>query len=131
MLLTPKRNKLRIWKIGVIFLGLMLVILGIHTFFAWQGQKIITPLAKNSVFKTSDVASMLTLSHISFTSISQASDLSFDVKLANGAQVLMTPKKDLNFQVSSLQQMIKQLTIEGKQLEKIDFRFDKPVIVFK
>ena len=131
MLLTPKRNKLRIWKIGFMLLSFMLVMLGMYAVFAWQGQAIITPLAEIAVSKASDVTSLLTFFHISFTSISQASDLSFDIRLANGAQVLMTPKKDLNFQASSLQQMIKQLTIEGKQLEKIDFRFDKPVIVFK
>ena len=131
MLLKPKRNKLRSLKIATAIIGLMIVFFGIYAFFALQRPTFITPLAKNAVFKASNLTSLFNFFHISFVAISQAKDLSFDVELTNGAHVLITPKKDLIFQVSSLQQIIKQLTIEGRELKKIDFRFDKPVIIFK
>ena len=126
-----RRNKLRIGKMITGILILMLIVLGIFAFFSLLKPNFINPLSKEMVFGTSDITSLLTSSHISFASVSQTKDLSFDIVLPGGAQIIVTPKKDLNYQVSSLQEIIKQLTIDGKELKKIDFRFDKPVIVFK
>lgn len=47
-----------------------------------------------------------------------------------GQVVLLSPDKDLAVQIASLQRITSQLTIEGKHFTRLDFRFDKPVIVF-
>lgn len=56
---------------------------------------------------------------------------SYIIVLANDAEALFSSKKDAEVQVSSLQLVINRLTIEGKSFKRLDFRFDKPVIVFK
>lgn len=58
-------------------------------------------------------------------------DNSYIIVLANDAEALFSSKKDAEVQVSSLQLVINRLTIEGKSFKRLDFRFDKPVIVFK
>lgn len=48
-----------------------------------------------------------------------------------GVEVIMTGKKDGNFQVKSLQAILTQAKIDGVILEKIDFSFEKPVLTTK
>jgi len=45
-------------------------------------------------------------------------------------EILLTDKKDKNWQKTQLKKIIKQFKIEGKEFKKIDLRFDKPVVVF-
>lgn len=92
---------------------------------------IISPLAAG---KTSSIRrnidSLLLEKHILFSSINTASDSSYVVSLSGGGEVVLSPKKDLLFQISSLQFILKRLTIEGKRLKSLDFRYDKPILVF-
>lgn len=48
-----------------------------------------------------------------------------------GLVVIFSPKKDANFQLDSLQQVLALAKIDGTKITKIDLRFDKPVIVYK
>jgi len=52
-----------------------------------------------------------------------------DVFLKEGTQITFSSKRELPLQVSSLQLILTQAKIEGENLKKVDFRFDKPVIL--
>ena len=44
--------------------------------------------------------------------------------------VILTTSKDIAQQIDSLQLTIRQLTMEGKEFHRLDFRYDKPVISY-
>lgn len=48
-----------------------------------------------------------------------------------GLVAIFSSKKDANFQLDSLQQVLALAKIDGTKITKIDLRFDKPVIVYK
>ena len=77
------------------------------------------------------VRSILQKRAISFTSISQLDTDAVLVVLQHEEQVLLSTKKPLDEQLSSLQLILSRLTIEGKRFIKIDLRFDKPILVLK
>ncbi len=104
-----------------------------------QKPKFISPIAntyKNVlavITNNSPKNQLIDLLHkntIPYTSISSYGDGSLLVKLENGEEVLLSSKKSLETQVSSLQLILSRLTIEGKRIAKLDLRFDNPVIVF-
>lgn len=51
--------------------------------------------------------------------------------LLSGEEVYFSKKIDLETQVASLQLIISRLTIEAKGFVKLDFRYEKPVMVLK
>lgn len=57
-------------------------------------------------------------------------DQIIEVKLQEGTLVVIKTDRKVEEIVSSLQMIMKQFTIEGKFISKIDFRFDKPVLSF-
>ncbi len=63
-------------------------------------------------------------------SISQASNSAYLVRLQTGEELVLE-EKNYSKQISSLQQIFSQLTMEGKKVGRLDLRFDKPVVVFK
>ena len=63
-------------------------------------------------------------------SISQASNSAYLVRLQTGEELILE-EKNYSKQISSLQQIFSQLTMEGKKVARLDLRFDKPVVVFK
>lgn len=50
------------------------------------------------------------------------------VKLKEDGEAILSINKDLKNQIDSLQAVLKQLTIEGKRVVRIDFRFERPTI---
>lgn len=50
--------------------------------------------------------------------------------LRDGPELAFSPKKEIISQVGSLQLILSRAKIEGKMPEKIDLRFDKPVVKF-
>lgn len=50
--------------------------------------------------------------------------------LVDGGQVFFATNKDFTLQIDSLQLILSRLTIEGKKVKKIDFRFEKPIVVY-
>ncbi|MBI2031171.1 MAG: hypothetical protein HYT08_01015 [Candidatus Levybacteria bacterium] len=91
---------------------------------------VISPLGKKSVAKTQVISETLSKKQIPFASVETASDSSYLVNLSDGGQVIISSSKDIEIQISSLQLILKRLTIEGKRLKKLDFRFEKPVLSF-
>jgi len=53
-----------------------------------------------------------------------------EIWLEDGALTLFNGEKDIQSQLDSLQFISSRSKIEGKQIKKIDLRFDKPVIVY-
>lgn len=75
--------------------------------------------------------SALTKNNIKFSSVSVASDSSYLINLEDKGNIIFDFNKSLDLQISSLQLMLSRFTIEGKRIERVDFRFDKPIVVFK
>ena len=95
-----------------------------------KNQKII--LEKNNTDKSyKDLVKSLTDAHISFMSISKASDSAYIVRLTKDKEVIFSKKLGVSAQVSSLQLIQSRLTIEGKDFSRLDFRFSNPIIVLK
>ncbi|OGH37967.1 MAG: hypothetical protein A3B44_03365 [Candidatus Levybacteria bacterium RIFCSPLOWO2_01_FULL_38_21] len=92
-------------------------------------KPIISPLAKNKSSQTPNLETLLKNAKVPFVSISQSADY-YIVMLSDGGQIFISSKKDLTSQISSLQLIFNRLTIEGKRIKSLDFRFDKPIIKF-
>ncbi|MCL5113751.1 MAG: hypothetical protein M1372_01105 [Patescibacteria group bacterium] len=88
---------------------------------------IVSPLGKSNT-KDIDIANLLYKENIPFASVSIASDSSFTVNLLGGGEVMLSSKKDITTQISTLQLILKRLTIEGKKIKILDFRFDKTIL---
>lgn len=73
---------------------------------------------------------LLLKNNISVASISATAQY-YRLTLTTGEEILVSKEKALDLQLSSLQLVLSRLTIEGKKLQKIDFRFDKPVVLFR
>lgn len=80
------------------------------------------PISKN-------VSDLLSKNKIPFSSVSLATNSAILVVLKEDQEVLLSSKNPLPLQISSLQLVLSRLTIEGKRFERLDFRFDKPIIV--
>ena len=68
--------------------------------------------------------------NILFSSIVALPDSSYLISISNNGQVRLSLAKDIEKQISYLQRILIQLTIEGKPFKNIDFRFIEPVISF-
>ncbi len=90
----------------------------------------INPLAKSSGTNYNQVDDILQKSGIAFSSIERKQDASYVIRLKDGGQVIITENKNVQNQISSLQLILSRLTIEGKRFKSLDFRYDKPVVLF-
>lgn len=75
--------------------------------------------------------SELASANIVYKEISYPSPESARIVLESGEEVLFSLRKDIEYQVSSLQLIRQRTTIEGKSFQKLDLRYEKPLIVFK
>ena len=93
--------------------------------------ELLSPLAKQLENRRhNQLEGDLAQDNIMYDSIEVASDSSYLINLKDGGQVIISPGKNIENQISSLQLIISRLTIEGKRFKVLDFRYDKPVIVF-
>lgn len=79
---------------------------------------------------TKTLEALLKSKNISYSKVSLEGE-TYKIELINDEEILFDSKKPLNAQMSSLQLLLSRFTIEGKRFEKLDFRYDKPIIVFK
>lgn len=141
-MLTQKRKlrdrKQKLTKIYML-LGLILfggVISYIVSLNLLLPKSIISPLASNVTAasfyeeegKTDLIRSELQKRKIAIQSIHQEGD-SYRIILDNDAEVVLSAKRDLTRQISSLQFILQRLTMEGRLFSRLDLRYDKPVIV--
>jgi hypothetical protein len=73
---------------------------------------------------------LLQKSGIPFASVENGNDSTYLVNLKDGGQVIIAQDKNVQNQISSLQLILSRLTIEGKRFKSLDFRYDKPVVLF-
>ncbi len=137
MSIKKRKIKTRFFQqIRIFFIALagMFILLGIVylTFFFFFPQKelFISPLALQKNTNRSEIDDLLQESGIAFTSVESAKDSSYLVNLKDGGQVIITQNKNVQNQISSLQLILSRLTIEGKRFKSLDFRYDKPVVLF-
>lgn len=90
----------------------------------------INPLLPTRAGGSDSVEKKLDEKRISFKKITQEEG-AVRVILEDDAEVIFSSKKDIGVQVSSLQLTLSRITIEGKKLKSLDFRFENPVISFK
>ena len=117
-----------IFPIFILLILLAFLVYKLPTFLIFN-KPIVSPLGQNKPSQNSNLEILLTKAKISFVSISKSPDY-YTVTLSDGGQVIISSKKELTLQISSLQLMLSRLTIEGKRIKSLDFRFDKPIIKF-
>lgn len=123
-----KKNKYwHIYKLAILFFIVSSSLMFFFLFFT--DGRIISPLSSTGPdYSSSEMEKKLYSAGLGFSSIKIASDSSYVVVLSDGGKAIITPRKNINEQISSLQVVLNRLTIEGKKVKVIDFRFDKPVI---
>ncbi|HYM65209.1 MAG TPA: hypothetical protein VES68_01855 [Candidatus Sulfotelmatobacter sp.] len=127
--IKEKSKKIFIFLI-VLFIG-MLISEYIYFNFSFGKTSYINPIAKNKTSSISLTEETLYKAKISFTDVSLTSDGSLKINLKDGGEVILSSKKDIQSQISSLQLILSRLTIEeGKKLKSLDFRYDSPVVSF-
>lgn len=113
-------------------LAACLVVFSLFTFFS---ERIISPLTQKGADMESASAAVLVQSlcrdaKLACQEIIPLPGDAVEVTLDSGTIAFLSTKKDLKKQLASLQQVVAQLTIKGKQLKKIDFRFNSVVVTF-
>ncbi|MEK7160063.1 MAG: hypothetical protein AAB702_01115 [Patescibacteria group bacterium] len=117
--------------IVLFFLSIILIFIEyLYLNFSFGKTFYISPVSQNKTSKTIALEKELEKSNILFKRVSVSSDRSLLIELADGGIVIMSPKKDIKNQISSLQLVLSKLTIEGKKLKSLDFRFNNPVISY-
>lgn len=118
-------------------IALLLFAVGISLFssfvyihFFLKSNFYINPLSPNKSYSTQNIGDKLHEKNIEFKNINQGNGF-VRVVLKDDSEVIFSSKKDVGTQVSSLQLTLGRLTIEGKKLKTLDFRFDNPVISFR
>jgi hypothetical protein len=125
------KSRIKILFIALIFLILLFVIFEVlYLNFSFGRNTYLSPIAKEQRSKLISIESELEKSNISFKTVNVKEDSSFEVHLADSSVVILSSKKDIKSQISSLQLILSRLTIEGKKLKVLDFRFDNPVVSF-
>lgn len=137
MRLLKRNNKKK--KSYFKYLGMLFIILGISLILAAAfifvspyvfKKPLISPLPKNIKSQRQDIKSFLAKEKINISSFSIGTDSSYMITLSDGGSVVLSSRKDILTQLRSLQIILSRLTIEGKKLKSLDFRFDKPVLSF-
>jgi hypothetical protein len=125
------KYRFKILFIVLLFLSLAVVSLEyLSVNFSFGNAAYLSPIAKESKSRLASVENALDKNKIIYNSVAVASDGSYAVQLRDGGEVILSSKKDLGSQLTSLQLILSRLTIEGKKLKGLDFRFGNPVVSF-
>ena len=131
--LKKEKSKYR-FKFAIVYLVFLLLafllIEYLYLNFSFGRTVYLNPIAKNKTSDTLKLENVLESSKISFLTVTKNSDGNFTAKLTGGGDVIFSSKKDFSNQISSLQLILSGLTIEGKKLKNLDFRYDNPVVSF-
>jgi hypothetical protein len=130
-LLKKEKRRVKVRLVFTVLVVLLITLIGLeYLYFNFTKISVVSPLASIKTSKLVNFESQLTKQKISFTSVIASSDGSFIVNFVDGGEVILSSKKDIGSQLSSLQLILSSLTIEGKRLRILDFRFDNPVVTF-
>jgi hypothetical protein len=126
-----KENRIKfVFKALVTLLILLFVIEFAYLHFSFGKITYLSPIAQNKNSQNSLLENKLQKANISFIALSSNPDGSSTIMLKDGGEIILSSKKDIGSQISSLQLILSKLTIEGKRLKILDFRFDNPVVSF-
>lgn len=78
-----------------------------------------------------NIKKLLTKHDIYYDQVYMTKDGDYLIKMRSSGEVLFSKSIDIERNISSLQLVLARITMEGKQFSRLDFRFEKPVIVFK
>ncbi len=124
------------------FFGIFLFCLGLLFLFTRQQKLLLNPVKfavtqiQNAVnYINTDVAvnqtkSLLDKHNIAYKSVTVNKQNDIVVELDSSGEAILSPGKDLPTQIASLQVTIAHLTIIGKRFVRLDFRFERPVVLF-
>lgn len=131
--LKKEKIKSRTKKVFIILLflsGVLILIEYLYFNFSLGRTTYINPVSKNKTSNITALEKELEKSSIQFKTIYANPDGSLTVELIDSSTAIVSPKKDFKNQVSSLQLVLSRLTIEGKKLKSLDFRFNNPVVSY-
>src|SRR3989344_443989 len=120
-----KKQKLRVKRKKF---GLVLLLTGFSYLVQLRffPDALISPISKQSF---ASIAAVLERKKIAYESIEKI-DNYYLIRMKDNGEVLIPDKKNLEEQVSSLQLILARLKIEGKTFRRLDFRYEKTVILF-
>lgn len=131
MFITPRRQKNLRKKLSVYFLlpGILIgIFFLLNLYFNFGKPLFISPLGKTNT-DLSLVEKTLREKKITYSGVVWDNGV-YLVSIQNSGQVKLDKDKDIYNQVSSLQKILIQLTIEGKSFRSIDFRFAEPIVSY-
>ncbi|MEK7559295.1 MAG: hypothetical protein AAB521_03245 [Patescibacteria group bacterium] len=125
-----RKKRITLLKIISFFIFLLIIFSGLYLAYSIiLNEKIISPLAQRYVVQGGEnISEELLKAKILFSSIKRASESSYLITLSDGGLVIISPSKNIKIQISSLQLILSRLTIEGKRVKLVDFRYDRPVV---
>ncbi len=97
--------------------------------FLGKQRTFISPIGQNNT-DIIKVERLLKEKNILFSQVLALSDSSYSVSIPNNGKIRLSSQKNIDKQISSLQRILRELTIEGKPFKSIDFRFEKPTVSF-
>jgi len=107
---------------------LALVVFLLNFLVALRNPLFVSPIGKINT-NGALVEKLLINSKIQFSAIIQESNY-YLINIQNNGQVKISQDKNIVEQITSLQRILRELTIEGKPFKSIDFRFSEPIISF-
>lgn len=78
-----------------------------------------------------EIEKLLKQKSIAFSEIRKESSQQYKIDLENNGEVIISSKKGIAEQLSSLQVVLSRLTMEGKKFKRLDLTYDRPVIVLQ
>lgn len=117
---------------SVLIFSITLALVGSFLYYNFSFGKsvLINPLSKNYNSFESKLKDELGKQNIKYLRTTLNSDGSVMVNREPEGEIIFTPKKEISDQITSLQLVLSRLTIEGKKLKTLDFRFANPVVSF-
>lgn len=133
--MLPKKRRERNLKKKLLAYFLLLFLCFIaflfYLFFSFKKPLFVSPIVEDSSSEGKSLENLLRKANIPFTSVDSSSGSFYTILLKNGSTVKLSLDKEISAQISSLQRILKQLTIEGKEFKSIDFSFEKPIISYE
>lgn len=94
-----------------------------------KSNKAYNPTSVISTSSTDDIQVKLHEKNIQFSEMKYLPDESgVYFKVNDTTEVYLSSQKDIEYQISSLQILLSQLTIDSKQAKRIDFRYVRPIV---
>lgn len=96
-------------------------------FYLFRKEKIIAPISGKTPIE--ELSLELKKAEIQVISFSLLNEREFEASLSGGTKVFLK-SEEITRQITSLQVMLSRFKIEGRRPQKIDLRFEKPIVVF-